>query len=105
MREHRSQNSTRRCVTVGPDRSQMADRAAWWVPACATRSRAELFVGQVILLHHPATTEFGKAEHPRAAANHELTAFVRQCAEKHGHAFAVADEDSALAIARVTTSL
>ena len=89
---------------VGTDRSQTADQAVRGAAECATRSRAQLFVGQVVLPHHPATSESAQVESTRAAAeNPELSAWVRLRAG--AHAFAVADEDSALAIAHVTLTL
>lgn len=97
---HIKQNAIRR-VMVGTDRSQTADQAVRWAAEFANRYAAELFVVQVILPQHPATTEFGAAEHTRAAAtNQELADFVRQLAGDHGHAFVAMDADPAMAIVR-----
>jgi predicted unusual protein kinase regulating ubiquinone biosynthesis (AarF/ABC1/UbiB family)/nucleotide-binding universal stress UspA family protein len=86
---------------VGPDRSKTADRAVLWAAQFAERYGAELFVVQVILPQHPSTTEFGAAEHTRAAvANEELGNFVRQIAGERGHSLAVNDSDPASAILR-----
>ena len=74
-------HSTIRRVMVGTDRSKTADRAVLWAAQFAQCYGAELFVVQVILPQHPSTTEFGAAEHTRAAAaNDELGDFVRQIA-------------------------
>ncbi len=87
---------------VGTDRSQTADQAVLWAAQFAERYRAELLVVQVILPQHPSTTEFGAAEHTRAAAaNDELETFVRQIAGERGHSLAVIDKDPASAILRV----
>ncbi len=84
---------------VGTDRSKTADQAVLWAAQFAERYGAELFVVQVILPQHPSTTEFGGAEHTRAAAaNDELATFVRQIAGERGHSFAVIDSDPAKAI-------
>ena len=93
-------NAIRR-VMVGTDRSKTADQAVQWAAEFAERYGAELFVMQVIVPHHPATTEFGAAEHTRAAAaNDELAPVVRQLAGERGHALVVVDSDPALAIVR-----
>ncbi|MBX3301429.1 MAG: universal stress protein [Nitrospira sp.] len=93
-------NAIRR-VMVGTDRSRTADHAVQWAAEFAGRYEAELFVLQVILPQHPATTEFGAAEHTRAAAaNDELENMVRQLAGERGHAFVVMNDDPALAIVR-----
>ncbi len=63
-------NAIRR-VMVGTDRSKTADHAVQWAAEFANRYGAELFVAQVIVPNHPATTEFGAAEHTRAAAANE----------------------------------
>jgi predicted unusual protein kinase regulating ubiquinone biosynthesis (AarF/ABC1/UbiB family)/nucleotide-binding universal stress UspA family protein len=86
---------------VGTDRSKTADHAVHWAAEFAERYGAELFVVQVIVPHHPATTEFGAAEHTRAAAaNDELGNVVRQLAGERGHALVVIDPDPALTIVR-----
>ncbi len=96
-----AQSSTIRRVMVGTDRSKTADHAVLWAAQFAERYGAELFVVQVILPQHPSTTEFGTAEHTKAAAaNDELTNFVRQIAGEQGHALAVIDGDPASAILR-----
>ncbi|NGZ03575.1 MAG: universal stress protein, partial [Nitrospira sp. WS238] len=78
MNDHPQNGSIRR-VMVGTDRSKTADHAVLWAARFAERYGAELFVVQVILPQHPSTTEFGASEQTRAAAaNDELTAFVRQ---------------------------
>lgn len=93
-------NAIRR-VMVGTDRSKTADYAVQWAAEFAGRYEAELFVAQVILPQHPATTEFGEAEHTRAAAaNDELEHMVRQLAGERGHAVVVMDDDPASAIVR-----
>jgi nucleotide-binding universal stress UspA family protein len=85
-------NSTIRRVMVGTDRSKTADHAVHWAAEFADRYGAELFVVQVIVPHHPATTEFGAAEHTRAAAaNDELVNVVRQLAGERGHALVAVD--------------
>jgi len=87
---------------VGTDRSKTADQAVRWAAQFADRYGADLFVVQVILPQHPSTTEFGTAEHTRAAAaKHELTDFVRQLVGERGHASVVMENDPALAIIRV----
>ena len=92
---------TIRRVMVGTDRSKTADQAVLWAAQFAKRYDADLFVVQVIVSQHPSTTEFGAAEHTRAAAaKHELTDFVRQLVGERGHAFVVMDDDPALAIVR-----
>lgn len=94
-------SSTIRRVMVGTDRSKTADQAVLWAAQFAERYGAELFVVQVILPQHPSTTEFGAAEHTRAAAaNEELGDFVRQLAGDRGHSVAVIDSDPASAILR-----
>ncbi len=94
-------NSTIRRVMVGTDRSKTAEQAVLWAAQFADRYGADLFVVQVIVPQHPSTTEFGTAEHTRAAAaKHELTDFVRQLVGERGHAFVVMDGDPALAIVR-----
>ena len=94
-------HSTIRRVMVGTDRSKTADRAVLWAAQFAQCYGAELFVVQVILPQHPSTTEFGAAEHTRAAAaNDELGDFVRQIAGERGHSLAVIDSDPASAILR-----
>lgn len=86
---------------VGTDRSKTADQAVLWAAQFADRYGADLFVVQVILPQHPSTTEFGAAEHTRAAAaNQELADFVRQLVGERGHACVVMDNDPALAIVR-----
>ena len=86
---------------VGTDRSKTAEQAVLWAAQFADRYGADLFVVQVIVPQHPSTTEFGTAEHTRAAAaKHELTDFVRQLVGERGHAFVVMDGDPALAIVR-----
>lgn len=95
------QDHTIRRVMVGTDRSKTADLAVRWAAHFAERYGADLFVVQVIVPQHPAATEFGTAEHTRAAAaKHELTDFVQQLVGERGHAFVVMDEDPALAIVR-----
>lgn len=95
------QNSSIRRVMVGTDRSKTADQAVLWAAQFAERYGAELFVVQVILPQHPSTTEFGAAEHTKAAAaNDELRNYVRQIAGERGHSLAVIDSDPALAIIR-----
>lgn len=97
--ENQPQNSAIRRVMVGTDRSKTADQAVLWAAQFAERYGAELFVVQVILPQHPSTTEFGAAEHTRAAvANDELGNFVRQIAGERGHSVAVIDRDPASAI-------
>jgi len=94
-------NSSIRRVMVGTDRSKTADHAVQWAAEFAGRYGAELFVVQVIVPHHPATTEFGAAEHTRAAAaNDELANVVRQLAGERGHALVAIDPDPALTIVR-----
>ena len=94
-------HSTIRRVMVGTDRSKTADRAVLWAAQFAQCYGAELFVVQVILPQHPSTTEFGAAEHTRAAAaNDELGDFVRQIAGERGHSLAVIDSDPASTILR-----
>ena len=94
-------NSAIRRVMVGTDRSKTADHAVQWAAEFAGRYGAELFVVQVIVPHHPATTEFGAAEHTRAAvANDELANVVRQLAGERGHALVAIDPDPALTIVR-----
>ncbi|MEK9142482.1 MAG: AarF/UbiB family protein, partial [Nitrospirota bacterium] len=96
------QNTTIRRVMVGTDRSKTADQAVRWAAQFADRYGADLFVVQVILPQHPSTTEFGTAEHTRAAAaKHELTDFVHQLVGERGHALVVMENDPALAIIRV----
>lgn len=96
-----SQNSTIQRVMVGTDRSKTADQAVLWAARFAERYGADLFVVQVIVPQHPSTTEFGAAEHTRAAAaSHELTDYVRQLVGERGHAAVVMDDDPALAIVR-----
>lgn len=86
---------------VGTDRSKTADHAVRWAAEFAGRYGAELFVVQVIVPQHPATTEFGAAEQTRAAAtNEELADVVRQLAGERGHALVAIDPDPALAIVR-----
>jgi len=93
-------NGIRR-VMVGTDRSNTADQAVRWAAQFADRYGADLFVVQVIVPQHPSTTEFGTAEHTRAAAaKDELIGFVHQLVGERGHAFVVMDEDPALAIVR-----
>ncbi len=96
-----SHNSAIRRVMVGTDRSKTADHAVQWAAEFAHRYGAELFVVQVIVPHHPATTEFGAAEQTRAAAaNDELVNVVRQLAGERGHALVTIDPDPALTIVR-----
>jgi predicted unusual protein kinase regulating ubiquinone biosynthesis (AarF/ABC1/UbiB family)/nucleotide-binding universal stress UspA family protein len=86
---------------VGTDRSKTADQAVLWAAQFADRYGAELFVVQVILPQHPSSTEFGAAEHTRAAAaGDELGNYVRQIAGERGHSLAVIDDDPASAILR-----
>ncbi|GKS62923.1 hypothetical protein YTPLAS72_02270 [Nitrospira sp.] len=88
-----------RRVMVGTDRSKTADHAVEWAAEFADRFGAELFVVQVIVPNHPATTEFGAAEQTRAAAaNQELVHVVRQLAGERGHALVAIDPNPALAI-------
>ncbi|UVT15602.1 MAG: universal stress protein [Nitrospira sp.] len=95
------QNGAIRRVMVGTDRSHTADQAVRWAAQFAERYGAELFVVQVILPQHPATTEFGAAEHTRAAAaKDELETFVRQLAGERGHSVVVTVGDPASAILR-----
>jgi len=96
-----SQGNAIRRVMVGTDRSKTADHAVQWAAEFAGRYGAELFVVQVIVPRHPATTEFGAAEQTRAAAaNDELVNIVRQLAGERGHALVVIDPDPALTIVR-----
>jgi nucleotide-binding universal stress UspA family protein len=100
MNNHLESNTIRR-VMVGTDRSETADRAVRWAAEFAGRYGAELFVVQVEVPHHPATTEFGAAERTRAAAaNDELAGYVRQVAGERAHALVVIDRDPASAIIR-----
>ena len=95
------QDNTIRRVMVGTDRSKTADHAVQWAAEFAGRYGADLFVIQVIVPHHPVTTEFGAAEHTRAAAaKDELLYIVRQLAGERGHVRVVVDSDPALAIVR-----
>ena len=97
----RPPNSAIRRVMVGTDRSKTADHAVQWAAEFADRYGAELFVVQVIVPNHPATTESGAAEHTRAAAaNDELGNAVRQLAGERGHALVAIDPDPALTIVR-----
>ena len=99
--DNTSQSHAIRRVMVGTDRSKTADHAVQWAAEFAGRFEAELFVVQVIVPNHPATTEFGAAEHTRAAAaNQELAHVVRQLAGERGHALVAIDPDPALAIVR-----
>lgn len=99
--ENHPQNSAIRRVMVGTDRSKTADQAVLWAAQFADRYGAELFVVQVILPQHPSSTEFGAAEHTRAAAaGDELGNYVRQIAGERGHSLAVIDDDPASAILR-----
>lgn len=99
--ENPPQNSAIRRVMVGTDRSKTADHAVRWAAEFADRYGAELFVVQVIVPQHPATTEFGAAEQTRAAAaNDELSHVVRRLAGERGHAFVAMDSDPALTIVR-----
>jgi len=67
-----------RRVMVGTDRSETADQAVHWAAGFADRYDAELFVVQVVVPYHPATTELGAAEQTRAAAaNTELAGSAR----------------------------
>lgn len=98
MNNH-SQDSAIRRVMVGTDRSKTADHAVRWAAEFAGRYGAELFVMQVIVPHHPAATEFGAAEHTRAAAaNDELAHVVRKLAGERGRALVALDTDPASAI-------
>lgn len=100
MNNHSQGNAIQR-VMVGTDRSKTADHAVRWAAEFAGRYGAELFVMQVIVPHHPAATEFGAAEHTRAAAaTDELAHVVRQLAGERGHALVAVDADPALAIVR-----
>lgn len=95
------QDSAIRRVMVGTDRSKTADQAVRWATEFAGRYGADIFVVQVIVPHHPATTEFGAAEHTRAAAaNDELAHVVRQLAGERGRALVIVDPDPASAIVR-----
>ncbi len=99
--ENHPRNSAIRRVMVGTDRSKTADYAVRWAAEFANRYGAELFVVQVIVPQHPTTTEFGAAEQTRAAAaNDELTHFVKEIAGERGHSLAVIDSDPASAILR-----
>ena len=99
--DNQAQNSAIRRVMVGTDRSKTADHAVLWAVQFAERYSADLFVVQVILPHHPSTTEFGAAEQTQAAAaNDELANFVRQLAGERGHSLVVIDSDPASAILR-----
>ena len=94
-------SNTIRCVMVGTDRSETADRAVRWAAEFAGRYDAELFVVQVQVPQYPAATEFGEAERTRAAAaDDELAGYVRQVAGERGHALVVIDADPASAIVR-----
>lgn len=96
-----SQGRPIRRVMVGTDRSKTADQAVRWAAQFAERYGAELFVVQVIQPQHPSTTEYGAAEHTRAAAaNHELADCVRQFVGERGHACVIMEDDPALAIVR-----
>jgi len=100
MNEH-SQSHTIQRVMVGTDGSQTADHAVRWAAEFARRYEADLFVMQVIVPHHPGATEFGAAEHTRAAAaKDDLAHVVRQLSGERGHALVVVDQDPALAIVR-----
>lgn len=100
MNNHPQDSAIRR-VMVGTDRSRTADHAVRWAAEFAGRYEAELFVMQVIVPHHPATTEFGAAEHTRAAAaTDELAHVVRQLAGERGHALVAIDTDPASVIVR-----
>jgi len=100
MNEH-SQSHTIQRVMVGTDGSQTADHAVRWAAEFARRYEADLFVMQVIVPHHPGATEFGAAEHTRAAAaKDDLAHLVRQLSGERGHALVVVDQDPALAIVR-----
>lgn len=99
--DNASQGNAVRRVMVGTDRSKTADSAVQWAAEFADRYGAELFVVQVIVPQHPATTEFGAAEQTRAAAaNEELAHVVKQLAGERGHALVAVDSDPALAIVR-----
>lgn len=99
--DNSSQGNAIRRVMVGTDRSKTADHAVRWAAEFAGRYGAELFVVQVIVPQHPATTEFGAAEQTRAAAaNEELAHVVRQLTGERGHALVAIDPDPALAIVR-----
>jgi len=99
--ENHLQNGAIRRVMVGTDRSKTADQAVLWAARFAERYGADLFVVQVILPQHPSTTEFGAAEHTRAAAaTDDLTNVVRRLAGGRGYASVVMDDDPALAIVR-----
>lgn len=100
MNEHPQSHAIQR-VMVGTDGSQTADHAVRWAAEFASRYKADLFVVQVIVPQHPATTEYGAAEQTRVvAANDELAHVVRQLAGERGHALVVVDQDPALAIVR-----
>jgi ubiquinone biosynthesis protein len=90
-----------RRVMVGTDRSETADRAVLWAVSFAERYGAELIIVQVVLTPSPACTEYGAAEHTRAAAaGEELTNYAMQVAGEHGRALLIIDDDPAMAIIR-----
>lgn len=83
--DHSSQGNALRRVMVGTDRSKTAGHAVQWAAAFADRYGAELYVVQIIVPEHPATTEFGVAEKTKSAAAHEdLVRVVRPLA---GHCY------------------
>lgn len=100
--EQGSENRAVRRVMVGADRSETADQAVRWAASFAEPYGAELFVVQVIVPRHPASTEAGAREGARSeAARDELAVFSQQLAGERGHAVVVVDPDPAMAIVRV----
>jgi ubiquinone biosynthesis protein len=88
-------------VMVATDRSNTADRAVRWAASMADRFDAELFVVQVIVPEHPASTEYGAAERSRAdAAADELRRHAYDLAGERSRARVVVDDDPAMAIVR-----
>jgi predicted unusual protein kinase regulating ubiquinone biosynthesis (AarF/ABC1/UbiB family)/nucleotide-binding universal stress UspA family protein len=88
-------------VMVATDRSNTADRAVRWAASMADRFDAELFVVQVIVPEHPASTEYGAAERTRAdAAADELRRHAYDLAGERSRARVVVDDDPAMAIVR-----
>lgn len=73
-----------------------------WAASFAEPYGAELFVVQVIVPRHPASTEAGAREGARSeAARDELAVFSQQLAGERGHAVVVVDPNPAMAIVRV----
>ena len=90
-----------RRVMVGTDRSETADQAVLWAASFAERYGAELIIVQVVVSRSPAGTEYGAAEHTRAAATgEELTKYAMQVAGERGRALLIIDDDPAMAIVR-----